>query len=221
MWTLRAATALLVVACGAGYAASWPAVPLPEAATGELVSEHMKYNGLDMRASRFATPRKLDEVILFYTGLWTGQYVMNKVGPKTIIGHAIGKHYVTIELEQGDGGTEGTVGIMQLPKKGAKPKLGEGIYRPASAEVISDITYLDTPGKTRTVLMKNKMSPYVNYQSFVQRMSPQGWKGTLTGPCKPASSACVAHFEGPRGGKMAMTLTREGKAGTVLALNIE
>ena len=219
----RAWLALALSSACVGDAWAWPKVPLPEGSKGEMVSEHMKYNGLDMRASKFSSPMKPAQVVDFYARLWPDEHVVDKIGEKTVVGHADGVHYVTVELVAAGGGSDGTIGIVELPKSGKPPTLGKGIYKPVATEVVSDITYLDTPGETRTVVLRNKLSPYMNYQHYNQQLGPQGWRSTVTGTCKPASRECVVSFERGKGDRMAMTLNRQQDTGTgtVLVLNIE
>lgn len=209
---------VLIAASGAAWA--WPSVPLPEGSKGERVSDHMKYNGLDMRASRFATPLRPAAVIDFYARQWPGTHVIDRLGEKTIIGHAQGPHYVTVELVAAGGGTEGTIGIVLLPDKAIRPVLGEGFFKPVSTEVISDISYLDTPNETRTLVMRNRLTPYLNLQHYHQRLASDGWKSEDSSSCKPASRECIVRFGKANDRRLVMTMTRQD-AGTLLVANIE
>lgn len=219
---LHGSTLALLCLCFMGPAvAGWPTVALPEGSQGETVSEHMNYNGLKMRASHFQTSQQPVEVIAFYAKEWKGKYVVDKLGSKTIVGHAEGNHYITVELEGVGGGTKATLGIVELPKDRTKPNLGEGFYRPAGTTVVSDIRYLDTPEQARTLVLENELSPYVNQQHYFQRLRTQGWRSVSNGNCKPSSTECVARFEKAGGGKMVMTMTRESGMTTATVVNIE
>jgi hypothetical protein len=200
---------------------AWPSVPLPDNSKGEVVSQHMKYNGLDMRSTRFVTLQSLEDVLAFYSKQWPGQHVVDKMESKTVVGHAEGSHYITVELEAGGSGTEGTIGIVKMPEQGETPKLGEGFYRPAGTEVVSDISYLDTPAKTRTLVLQNELSPYVNQQHYVQRLRASGWRSVESANCKPSSGECVTRFEKPSGGKMVMTMSRDESMVTSTVVTIE
>ncbi|MBB1061989.1 hypothetical protein [Marilutibacter spongiae] len=202
-------------------AQAWPDVPLPEGSKGQMVSEHMKYNGLDMQSSRFASTEAVEDVIAFYRAKWPERTVVDQAEGKTLIGHMEGEHYVTIEIESDGAGSRGTIGILKSPAEGQTPNLGEGFYRPAGTDVVSDIIYLDTPGKTRTLVLQNRMSPYVNQQSYNQRMRAEGWKSVGSAPCRPSSLECVARFEGAGGKKMSMTMSRGEGAVTSTVVTIE
>src|SRR5690606_21864595 len=121
----RLTLGLLLALLSAPATAGWPTVPLPEHSKGETVSRHMTYNGLPMRASRFSTTQEVEEIVAFYARKWNGKYVVDQLEGKTIIGHADGDHYVTVEVEPAGGGSEGTVGIVEMPAEGAKPELGK------------------------------------------------------------------------------------------------
>lgn len=203
-------------------ATAWPNVPLPEGSRGEMVSEDLSYNGLPMRASRFTTPKKVDEVVAFYAKAWgEDDHVVTEMGHKTVVGHLESGHYITVELEPRGGGTSGTVGIMKIPRDDNLPELGKGFYRPAGTEVVSDIVHRDTPGKTRTLVMKNRLSPYANLQLYSNRLGGDGWRGQVAGSCLPTSTQCVVSYERGGGGRMMMTLAREQTQGTVIMVNVE
>ncbi|QDH71595.1 hypothetical protein [Marilutibacter alkalisoli] len=207
--------------CASQVGGAWPSVPLPDNSRGEMVSEHIKFNGLNMQASRFATSQSPEDVAAFYATQWPGQHVVDKVESKTVIGRAAGKYYITVELEASGGGTEGTVGIIELPKDGQVPSMGEGFYRPAGTDVVSDISYLDTPNKSRTLVLHNQMSPYVNQQHYLQRMRAEGWSVVESAGCRPSSSQCVVRFERARGRRMAIAITRDEGMVTSTVVTIE
>lgn len=213
--------AALAVALVSGAAGAWPKVPLPEGSTGEAVSEHMSFNGMDMRASTFRTPLKLDDVVAFYARAWGKQHNVTKHEQSTIVGHPEGNYFVTVELTSSGGGTKGTIGIIKAPDKGESPELGKGLYRPAGTEVLSDIVHNDTPSRSRTVVMRNRLSPYINQQHYSRRMGGDGWRETVSGRCMPASPECVVRYERGSGDRMAMTLSREAGRDTAIVVNIE
>lgn len=216
------ALVLLVAALAPAMVFAWPSVPLPGNSRGESVSEDLSYNGLPMRASKFTTPLKLDEVVAFYAETWGKDgHVVTPMGNKTVVGRLESGHYITVELEPRGGGTAGTVGIMKIPRDATLPELGKGFYRPAGTEVVSDIVHRDTPGKTRTLVMKNRLSPYANLQLYGNRLGGDGWRGHVTGPCLPTSTQCLVNYERDGGGRMMMTLAREERQGTVIVVNVE
>ena len=217
---LRGPAAVLLLALAAG-AQAWPTVPLPERSRGEAVSRHMKDNGLDMRASRFVAPGSVDQVVAFYAMRWPGRHVVDRVEGRTIVGHADGNHYVTVELRPAGDSTEGTIGIMRMPAAGEVPVLGAGFPVTAGTEVISDIEHLDTPTRARTLVLGNGLSPWVNRQEYSRRLRAQGWQDTGGTACRPSGRSCVAGFEHPSGGKMAMTLSRGDGVETSIVVNIE
>lgn len=210
---------MLLALCASAYA--WPTVPLPPDSRGELVSSHMKYNGLDMRASKFSVPATVEEVVAFYAAKWPGRHVVDELDGKTIVGHADGAHYVTVELTGSGGGTDGTIGIMRLPRDGEAPELGKGFYVPAGTEVLSDIVHLDTPNETRTLVLSNGLSPYVNQLHYTRHLRGNGWKASRGSACRPSERECVASFEHPSGGRMLLTMTRGEGIETTTVVNVE
>lgn len=212
---------LLSLPAGPACAADWPDVPLPADSQSEWVSKHMLYNGLPMRARRFFSAASQEETKAFYRKLWQGKLVEDKLGAKTILGHLDGEHYVTVELQQEGAATQGTIGIMALPKEPPREPAGHGFARPAGSQVVNDIRYLDTPNETRTLVLTNQLSPYVNQQFYVQRLRAQGWEISDTGQCRSFSNTCTARFEKKGGARMALAIDRNARGGTVVVANIE
>lgn len=221
--SVRAALAL-GLALASSSTMAWPEVPLPGDSQGEVVSRHMNNNGMDMRASRFVTLKGLDEVRSFYREKWLGQMVENRIGEKTVLAHAQGDHFVTVELDDRGGVVEGTIGVARLlPASGNTTpyEAGEGFDRPVSTDVINDIRYFDGPGQARTLGMENDLSPYVNRQFHVHRLRMRGWRIAGADTCSAHANACAVRFEKPDGSRITMSMMRSGSARTQTVVNIE
>lgn len=215
--------ALAQGACAVAFAGpgiDWPEVPLPPSSAGEQVTSHMKNNGVDMRASQFATTESLADVIEFYKRKWP-DHVVNQMGGKTVIGHVEGDFMTTISLAPTGGATEGIIGTSKLPREKIEYVMGDGFDKPPGTEVFNDIIYYDTADKSRTLGMTNTLSPFQNYQYYAQRMRGQGWKLQKSRPCSMVSRSCVAMFEKDDGEKIAMTLQRQQATTTQIVVNIE
>ncbi len=201
-------------------AIDWPAVPLPPGSTGERVTDHMKNNGRDMRASRFMTLHSIDEVVRFYQGEWPSRNVVDTFGSKTIVGHAQDDYYVTITLSNVGGATQGTVGTMKMPTGEIDYIMGGGFDKPPNTEVFNDFRYYDTPSESRTLGMVNALSPYQNYQYYVRRLPSGGWRLQKGPKCTLPSRACVVVFEKSEG-RIVITLERSGDSRTRTVVSIE
>lgn len=214
----------LGLAIASSAALAWPEVPLPEDSQGEVVSRHMNNNGMDMRASRFVTLRGMDEVKAFYRSQWLGQIVENQVGEKTVLAHAQGDHFITVELDDRRGVVEGTIGVVRLlPASGQQTpyEAGEGFDRPVDTDIINDIRYLDGPGQARTLGMENGLSPYVNRQFHVHRLRMRGWRIAGSDSCSAHADACAVRFEKADGSRITMSMMRSAQARTQIVVNIE
>lgn len=217
----NAGVLMLMLLAGAAPASDWPDVPLPADSRSEWVSKHMLYNGLPMRASRFFSATSHEQTKAFYRKLWRDKVVEDKLGDKTVLGHLDGAHYVTVELQQAGTATQGTIGIMALPTAPPREPAGHGFARPAGSRIVNDIRYLDTPNETRTLVLTNPLSPYVNQQFYVQRLRARGWEISDTGQCRSFSNTCSARFENKGGARMTMAIDRDAQGATVVVANIE
>lgn len=222
-FSIAGAIALLVFAAAPVWAADWPEVPVPDGANGEIVSSHMIYNGLHMRASRFTVAMSLDQVKAFYREQWGRAMADTPHRGKTLLGHATrdARHYITVELTAAGNATRGQIGVMVLPKRAPPPSsLGVGFARMPGTTVAEDIVYLDTPSRVRTLSLINRHSPLQNSSFYQRSLLAQGYRGTPIGsPCKPASDACSHSYS--KGDKRIMVSSSKTPAGTTTIAVIE
>ena len=133
----------------------------------------MLYNGLPMRISRFTSALPVSSIVSYYNREWPGQTVINEVGGKTVIGHAHGEYYVTIEVSAKGSGSQSQIGITRLLKRKPDAAAGADFPKPSGTQVINDITYLDTPG--RSLSMESTLSPFQTDAFYASRLPADGW----------------------------------------------
>lgn len=211
--------AIDVLASATGSTRKWPSVPLPDGSEGESVSRHMLYNGLHMRASKIRHDTLAPEqMIAFYRTAWRGLMVENRVAGKIILGHLDGDHYITVEVTHSGRGSAATIGVMQATQDSTPREHGKWLPRPANSEVLNDIQYLDTPGKTRSLTLRNRLTPAQNYDFYRRTLQAQGWAAPGPG-CSVMVSSCSVQFnDGAR--RLAITLDRD-RDGTLIVANQE
>lgn len=213
---------LLGLAAHPARAADWPDVPVPEQASGEIVSDHMVYNGISMRASRFtvaAPPRQVEQ---FYRQQWGKGVVATPMGNKTVLGHMeAGGYYVTVELSGDATSTRGQIGVMQLPNKDLPTDgVGKGFGRLPDTQVAEDIVYMDTPRHVRTLSMLNRYTPLQNQQYYTRYFAAQGYvRDGSSSACAAKSPHCVGRFIRQED-RVTVTSSR-GKTGTVVVAVVE
>ncbi len=216
--TMRRLTLALLVLLGpaAACAAEWPDVPEPDDAKSEWVSKHMIYNGLHMRSARYTSAQSPQQLVAFYSRQWPGQVTVNDVGSKTIVGHAQGEHYITIELNGAGTGSEAQIGIVRLLKEKPRTAPGADFMKPSGTTVVNDIQYLDNPG--RTLAMESTLSPYQSEAFYRNRLPAEGWTAQSSATaCSMISNSCVSSYSK---GKQQMTLTfNRREKGTSIVVN--
>ena len=190
-----ACTILVLSAAAPAAAVDFPAVPVPEGSSGEVVSRHMVYNGLNMRASRFTVRQPLADVRAFYRGRWGTAMVETPLRGKTVLGHKAGDFYITVELQPSGGTTHGQVGITQVPPKGQAPSRGKGFALLPRTQVLEDIVYMDTPEQARTLNMRNTYSPFQNDRFYARTLRGKGYVRETDGAhCGASSARCVTRY---------------------------
>jgi hypothetical protein len=197
---LLAALAALLFAWPA-LAASWPDIPEPEGAQSEWVAKDMLYNGLPMRISRFTSTLPVSSIVSYYNREWPGQTVINEVGSKTVIGHAHGEYYVTIEVSA-KGGSQSQIGITRLLKRKPDAAAGADFPKPSGTQVINDITYLDTPG--RSLSMESTLSPFQTDAFYASRLPRTAGAQFRPAGCSMIALQCVVRYSK---GSQEMTMT--------------
>ena len=212
------AALLLLVLCSAGaHADAWPDVPMPDDAQGEWVARDMVHNGLPMRASRYQVQMTPDQLVEHLRREWNGMVVVNQIDEQTIVGHAQGDHYITVDIRREGAGSVAQVGIMKMSARRPEKAPGTGFPRPSGSRVVNDIEYIDEPGRTLTV--ETALSPYQSDNYYRQRLPGEGWKLDAAGgrPCVVMSLQCSSSYSR---GKDAMVLTFHRMAeGTSIVAN--
>lgn len=217
------AFALGLLVAAPAPAEDWPDVPVPEGARGEIVSSHMIYNGLHMRASRFTAPMPLDQVKAFYRDQWGRAMADTPHRGKTLLGHATrdARHYITVELTGEGNATRAQIGVMALPKRAPEvAALGAGFARMPGTTVAEDIVYLDTPARVRTLSMVNRYSPLQNSNFYQRSLLSKGYQASPVGaPCKAASNSCSSRYS--KGDQRISVSSSKTPVGTTIIAVIE
>lgn len=217
------AFALGLLVAAPAPAEDWPDVPVPEGARGEIVSSHMIYNGLHMRASRFTAPMPLDQVKAFYRDQWGRAMADTPHRGKTLLGHATrdARHYITVELTGEGNATRAQIGVMALPKRAPEAAaLGAGFARMPGTTVAEDIVYLDTPARVRTLSMVNRYSPLQNSNFYQRSLLSKGYQASTVGaPCKATSNSCSSRYS--KGDQRISVFSSKTPAGTTIIAVIE
>lgn len=208
-----ALTAMLLA--GPVHATDWPDVPVPEGSSGQWVTRHMINNGLHMRVSRHRMQADPQALVGFYRRQWPSEVVVNEVGSKTIVGHAQGDHFITIEISRDGAGSEAQIGIMKMPKEKPRQPLGAGFLKPAGAQVLNDIQYLDNPG--RTLSLQTALSPQQSEAFYRSRLPGQGWKLERSQPCGSAATSCIASYT--KADQQMQLVFNRGSGGTSIVAN--
>ncbi|WP_440985274.1 hypothetical protein ACQHIH_20275 [Xanthomonas sontii] len=204
------------------HALDWPEVPVPDQATGEIVSDHMLYNGIAMRASRFRVAQSPQQIEQFYRKQWGNTVVATPMGNKTVLGHMTRDgYYITVELSGDTTRTQGQIGVMELPKKDLPADgVGKGFGRLPDTQVAEDIVYMDTPRHVRTLSMLNQYTPLQNQQYYSRYFAGQGYaRDDSSSACTASSPHCVSRFT-RRYERVTVTSSRE-KTGTVIVAVVE
>lgn len=204
------------------FAVDWPDVPVPDEASGEVVSDHMLYNGIPMRASRFRVAQSPKQVEQFYRKAWDDLVVATPVGSKTVLGHMTKSgYYITVELSGDANRTQGQIGVMEIPKKDLPTDgVGKGFGRLPDTQVAEDIVYMDTPRHVRTLSMLNRYTPLQNQQYYARYFAGQGYaRDGSSSACTVSSKHCVSRFT-RQDDRVTVTSSR-GQTGTVIVAVVE
>ncbi|WOS41209.1 hypothetical protein [Xanthomonas rydalmerensis] len=213
---------LSAVAAQPARAVDWPDVPVPDEASGEVVSDHMLYNGIAMRASRFRVAQSPQQVEQFYRKAWGDLVVATPAGSKTVLGHMTKSgYYITVELSGDANRTQGQIGVMEIPKRNLPADgVGKGFGRLPDTQVAEDIVYMDTPRHVRTLSMLNRYTPLQNQQYYARYFAGQGYsRDGSSSTCTASSPHCVSRFT-RQDDRVTVTSSR-GQTGTVIVAVVE
>lgn len=171
---------------------SWPEPPLPLDTTTQSVAGRIIFNGLDMHAQTFTSPRSPDEILAFYRKVWRGQVVVNSMGSEQVLGHREGDYFTTVQVSPSGSGSKGNIGVVDVATAPEHFVPGKGIPTPMDSKIFNDISYPDDPIPTRMIALRNQLPMQQNGSFYRERLEGEGWK-PLNDRC--ASSGCVLDFQ--------------------------
>lgn len=174
-------------------AGSWPTPPMPDNIQVEPVAKRIVFNGLDMRASVFQSPKPAAEIIAFYEKAWKGRVVTNTLGDTTVVGHGDGDYFTSVRIAADGKGSKGEIGIVDVASAPKNFEPGKGLPKPMGSKVFNDIAYPDDPVPARTVALRNGLSAQQNATFFRERLLGEGWKPVSDNHC--AQGSCVLDYE--------------------------
>lgn len=193
----RLTTAVLAACLGLPLTAqagprAFPAPPLPDGVELAPVAKRIVFNGLEMRASVFRSSLSADALIAFYSRAWKGRVVSNVLDDATVLGHADGGFFTTVQVRAVAGGSEGQVGVVDTDSAPKQFEPGKGLPKPLGSKVFNDILYPDDPVPARTVGLRNALSPLQNAAFYRERLAAEGWKPEPGQRC--AADGCVLGY---------------------------
>lgn len=191
-WVVGGTTLLWLPMVAMAGLFSWPSPPVLPDTTTQVVAHRIIFNGLDMRAQVFESPRSPEEILAFYRKVWRGQVVVNSMGNEQVIGHREGDYFMTVQISASGTGSKGNIGVVDVATAPEHFVPGKGIPTPMDSKVFNDIRYPDDPIPTRMVALRNQLSPQQNVTFYRERLEGEGWK-PLTDRCAP--SGCVLDFK--------------------------
>lgn len=195
---------------------SWPTPPLPPDTTTQNVAGRIVFNGLDMHAQTFSSPRSPDEILAFYRKAWAGQVVVNPMGHEQVIGHRQGDYFMTVQVSAAGAGSKGNIGVVDITSAPAHFVPGEGLPKPMDSKVFNDIRYPDDPIPSRMVALQNHLSPRQNAGFYRERLAGDGWK-PLDDHC--SASGCVLDYQrGDQKMNLAITPGQRGRSQLVMTI---
>lgn len=172
--------------------AGWPTTQMAPDMQIQSVAKRILFNGLDMRAQVFESPRSPEEILAFYRKVWRGQVVVNSMGSEQVIGHREGDYFTTVQVSASGSGSKGNIGVVDVATAPEHYVPGKGIPTPMDSKIFNDILYPDDPIPTRMIALRNRLSTQQNVSFYRERLEGEGWK-PLNDRC--ASSGCVLDFQ--------------------------
>lgn len=162
--------------------AKTPEIPLPDDARVARLGQTMRVNGNDVVVRTFTTKEATPDVVNFYREEWgeqngePGYTVMNLKEPWILITRIEDDYLMTVQVRPtADDGTEGLLGISQLPDRHRPPKLGEGFPTVGDSEILNEVVSRDPGQSGRTMWLRNKHDLRTNIDFYRDRYRSQGW----------------------------------------------
>lgn len=165
----------------------WPILPIPTHLETFEVGSQNRLNGIPVRIQGFVSDRSVSELNQWYRQKMGGQWVENRLGKKTVLGHRQGDFFVTVEIEPMLGSLYGSTtkvvtAIMDLQRPATQPARGLDAFGdwakrlPVDSKVLSHLTDSSATQESLHLVALNGQSLAFNAQHFRRQFGQMGYQ---------------------------------------------
>jgi hypothetical protein len=162
----------------------WPDLTVPKGSRLVIVGDNLIVNGNETRTWELHVPLSSEDAIAFYQKAWAQPaipdlpgYSIDETEDWNVISRINKEFFITVQLsDSGRNSCSGYFSIAKLPKSKRAFVLGKGFNLPPGSTVINDVSAIDGPKKSRTIIAVNDRSVPNNANYFRNEYAKQGWK---------------------------------------------
>jgi len=164
----------------------WPEFSVPKESRLTVVSENMKFNGVDMRSWELNSHKGPEYILKHYRKAWTKPskssakgapgYIENELDGWVILSRVEGDYLLTVQVDNKNKKKgNALLGISNLPGHEGKIVLGKGFPMPGGSKVINDIYSTDIGKKSRLLVIQSSQPLMKNYNFYRRKYLSKGW----------------------------------------------
>lgn len=185
-----------------------PALEMMPGMSWFLLGERMAINGVPIKIQQFVFKGKVEDVALFYRGVFKtkghGKLSEKHLGADTLIGYELGELYYSVQMHQEAQKVVGRTAVTPSPLN-YKVSMKTTLPLPPRSNVLSKVESLDAGRKAETLTVDSKMDVRYIVNYYFEQFQQDGWQVFSKGG--DLESSAVVSFQ--RGGEL-IQLTVKG-----------
>jgi hypothetical protein len=232
------ATTLATSVARAQAGLNWPVLPEPPYLEAFDIGSQMELHRMPVKIRGYVTNRTVTQTVNWYQTQMSGQWVLNKVGTKTILGHMERDFFITVELEPmlanaSTPTTKVVTAVMLVDgSKNASQAQDPALERwasrlPTGSRILSHVVDHEATNSALHLVAVNRQSLAYNVRHFQSEFHRLGYAPNPTFTDQSSSGSSVADAVQPEkllftaGNKEAILVVgRNDKGQTTIVLNL-
>lgn len=140
------------------------------------VIDNAVHNNRPMMVKGFTVNQNMDAVIDYYHRAWKGRVDDSTYAQWYQVSTLTDECLMTVQVAANGDAAQGRLVISNVPTLSPSTAMGEGVIKPADANVVSDLVTEDGPKKGRVTILALGESPSEVAQFYRATLASQGWQ---------------------------------------------
>ncbi len=149
----------------------------PNFVEAKIVSTGLNANGINIQIWQVKSSKPTAELLAYYNQLWSKQlgFLRYNTNEWFVTGYVEKKWFISLQLLKDEVDSFGYLAVSEYPNVQPSAGFNSWLQPPMGSEMITNISALDGPHKSKTLVFKNKHRVKANTDYFRKAFRAKGW----------------------------------------------